>query len=880
MELKDFQKESLAKLDAFLRAARAGTLSGAFEQVAKGERPDLFRPYRPLTALLEDVPFVCLRLPTGGGKTILATHTVKTAAEAWMCTESPLVLWLVPTSMIRDQTLDALQNTEHPYRKALDGAYNGRVRVFALSDFAQLRPQDLLSRANIFIGTLATARVDKTENRRVYDHHEDLEPFFTRGVPEGGHLERDAESGRVKYSFINLLSLVRPLVIVDEAHNNKSPLSLEVLDRIRPSCVVEFTATPAAESNVLHHVAALTLQKEQMIKMPIELTQHDSWQVALHAAVQEQARLAAIAVHEKEYLRPIVLIQAESKNKEVSVDVVRDFLLDQESIPEAHIAVATGERRELDDVNLFDPACPVRFVITVQALKEGWDCSFAYIFCSLATVHSAKDVEQLLGRVLRMPYARRRQAKELNRAYAHVSSASWPTAVVQLRDRLVSMGFDEIEAERAIREQMTAESERFLKLEYETVTSGLPLFETRLVVKESPALSHLDESERDYVAVHPTADGQTEIVLSPQITDAALRKVEQALKPADRANLREQMAIRRRQERRRNCPAGKGARFTVPQLLIRLDGELQPIDEELYLRDGIKLADLPVALEAADFEPDEGAQRYLVGIKDNRMFIQTLGRNEVDLDGLVATWDEVEFVRFLAPRLRHRHIPQTVMNEYLRRVIADLNERRGFSLALLQASIFKLEDVLKRKIAKSIEKVKVRGFNTLLFADEAQPEAGDEMPYVFPAADDYTPARYYKGKYDFQRHFYADVAAFDSGEEEECAWIIDNLPQVEYWVRNIANDDRSYRFPKASGDFYPDFVVRLKDGRCLVVEYKGEGYKTTDDSKEKNLVAQLASKASKGQLLYVMAVDNDDLGRSVEGQIKAVLDAHSLNARR
>ena len=115
MELKDFQKESLVKLDAFHRAALAGTLAGAFEQVAKPDRSDLFRPYRPLTDTTAEAPFACRRRPTGGGKTILATHAVKTAAEAWMCTESPLVLWLLPTSMIRDQALDALQDAKHPY---------------------------------------------------------------------------------------------------------------------------------------------------------------------------------------------------------------------------------------------------------------------------------------------------------------------------------------------------------------------------------------------------------------------------------------------------------------------------------------------------------------------------------------------------------------------------------------------------------------------------------------------------------------------------------------------------------------------------------------------------------------------------------------------
>jgi type III restriction enzyme len=255
------------------------------------------------------------------------------------------------------------------------------------------------------------------------------------------------------------------------------------------------------------------------------------------------------------------------------------------------------------------------------------------------------------------------------------------------------------------------------------------------------------------------------------------------------------------------------------------------------------------------------------------MFIRALRREEVDMTGLVATWDEADFVRFLGPRLKHKHIRPAVLNEYLRGVIGFLREKRGISLPSLQASVFRLEDVLKRKIAKCVEQARAQGFQTLLFADGAPAETYGEPPYVFPKADAYLPAKYYKGKYDFQNHFYADVAAFDSGEEEECAWVLDKLPQVEHWVRNIANDERAYRLPKAGGDFYPDFVVLLNDGRRLIVEYKGHAYKTNDDSKEKNRVAQLAAKASKGRLLYLMAVAEDEQGRSVEGQIKAVIDA-------
>jgi type III restriction enzyme len=234
------------------------------------------------------------------------------------------------------------------------------------------------------------------------------------------------------------------LVIVDEAHNNTSSLSVEVLQRVNAACVVEFTATPADDSNILHNVSATELKAEEMIKLPIRLTPHTNWDEAVRDSVLTRQRLHDIAVKDKAYIRPIVLFQAEEKGKDIIKEVLLKHLVEQEKIPRERIAVVTGDQKELDGINLFSPDCKIDFVVTVEALKEGWDCSFAYVFCSVATVHSKKDVEQILGRVLRMPYATRRaepEFKELNRAYAHVSRTSWPNAVQQLHDRLVDMGF-------------------------------------------------------------------------------------------------------------------------------------------------------------------------------------------------------------------------------------------------------------------------------------------------------------------------------------------------------------------------------------------------------------------------------------------------------
>ena len=158
-----------------------------------------------------------------------------------------------------------------------------------------------------------------------------------------------------------------------------------------------------------------------MVKLPIILSEHTSWQNAVASAVAARAALAETAAGDSGFIRPIVLFQAQKRNEDVPVAALKTHLIEVERISEDRIAVATGDQRELDGIDLFDAACPIEHVSTVEALKEGWDCSFAYAFCSVANIGSAVDVEQLLGRVLRMPYARRRKADALNRAYAFLS---------------------------------------------------------------------------------------------------------------------------------------------------------------------------------------------------------------------------------------------------------------------------------------------------------------------------------------------------------------------------------------------------------------------------------------------------------------------------
>jgi type III restriction enzyme len=122
---------------------------------------------------------------------------------------------------------------------------------------------------------------------------------------------------RLNFSFVNLLNFHKPLVIVDEAHNAKSDLSIEVLNRVNSACIIEYTATPAKNSNVIYSVSAAELKAEEMIKLPIILSEHNSPQSAITAAIQTRKKLEDIASKDKDYIRPIVLFQAEDKGKEM-----------------------------------------------------------------------------------------------------------------------------------------------------------------------------------------------------------------------------------------------------------------------------------------------------------------------------------------------------------------------------------------------------------------------------------------------------------------------------------------------------------------------------------------------------------------------------------
>lgn len=193
-------------------------------------------PYHKIDeANLAAIPYVCLRVPTGGGKTVMACKAVASAIRDFKHADSSMVLWLVPSNAILAQTLAALRDPAHPYRQALDSTLHNVV-VYDVEAALSLPVSDVSGHTCIIVSTLQAFRRDNKDGLRVYkDGNSTLAPFF-ENVPEvcRAEMEINTETGNPVRSLKNLIAMHRPVVIVDEAHNARTGLSFNVLDGFPP----------------------------------------------------------------------------------------------------------------------------------------------------------------------------------------------------------------------------------------------------------------------------------------------------------------------------------------------------------------------------------------------------------------------------------------------------------------------------------------------------------------------------------------------------------------------------------------------------------------------------------------------------------------------
>lgn len=864
LELKIYQRNAIDKVNEFLSSALVKGAERAFQEIKVA--PGLPTP-RYETYDLGNIPYFCLRIPTGGGKTLLASYCIREATQVYMHKANPLVMWLVPTTAILNQTINALNKPRHPYREALEEYFGSNLLIFDISQVNTIKPQDLRDNCCIVVGTIASLRVSSTEGRLVYGHDEAFDNHFV-SLPD--NIEgMELEDGKIKRSYANICYLNEPLIIMDEAHNARTPLSFEFLKRLNPSVIIELTATPNLTpvngSNILYSVSALELKHEQMIKLPIILTEHNNWEQAVASTVLLQSQLADIAKTENEYIRPIALYQAEHKDQEITWEILKTHLIEQEKISPDKIAVATGDEKGLKDIDLFSPDCKIEHIITVEALKEGWDCSFAYIFCTMSSRTSSKDVEQILGRILRMPYARSRKNETLNYAYAHIASPTFSQAATNLKDAMVNkLGFEKQEVQQfVIPPEGSKGNSDEPSIFDEPVSVDVTVSEVNQEVMDSSLTDNLEvntTNEQITLTIRGDVTQEKEELILKTVPEADRQKVRKAIN-----RLRNPIIAPVTIQKKESKP------FKVPRLVFNHKDEILFLDSSDFLDFGnwtlIRFqAVLPM------FKISEDANVWTIDINEKDKV--TLGHDrklpEINFNLKVDGWNENELIVWLDENVEHTDITLAEMTEFLRKLIQNLININHIPLAHLVKARFILANEVKKLVETYRQLARKEGYQSII--DIENKHLATNFQYAFSFNPDIStyPAKppYYEGDLQLKKHFYTIISNMN-GEEKTCAHALDIHPKVKCWVRNIERyPETSFWLPTSTDKFYPDFIAELTDGRILAVEYKGEQLKTTDDTDEKTTIGYIWQQKSKGKGLFLMAFKKDAHGNDVYRQIQ------------
>ncbi|MDD2385914.1 MAG: DEAD/DEAH box helicase family protein [Bacteroidales bacterium] len=424
----------------------------------------------------EPLPELYLKVPTGGGKTLLACHSIDLVNKTYLKKQTGLVLWIVPTSQIYRQTILNLKNREHPYRQVVDISSGGRTLIKEKTDhFNRLDVQENLV---ILMLMLPSANRQNKETLKIFQDASGFTDFFPdednyklnsklrEQIPnldyfkslgmEDEQFSGIADLNQPKTSLGNTLRLLKPIIIIDEGHKAYSKGARNTIRNFNPSIILELSATPPKDTNKLVEITGKELNEEEMIKLDIHLTNKTSfdWKDTILCSIEKRNNLEKTAEDYEQNtginIRPINLIQVERTGKDqregkfIHSEEVKFFLIRKCNIPEEHIAIKSSDKDDIEGIDLLDKDCPIRYIITKHALQEGWDCPFAYILTILTNPSSQTGITQLIGRILRQPFAQKTKIKELDECYVYTFRQNAATLVKGIKSNLESEGLGDI----------------------------------------------------------------------------------------------------------------------------------------------------------------------------------------------------------------------------------------------------------------------------------------------------------------------------------------------------------------------------------------------------------------------------------------------------
>lgn len=822
MELKPYQQQVINDLSLFLEHVQEtkDTKEAFYNFWAKHPRTPLY-PYsgtaiEPYKNNVARVPHICIKVPTAGGKTFIACNAIKTVFDAFDYDRPKAVVWLVPSITILDQTIKNLKDTSHPYRQKINSHFGNKVEVFDKSALLQgsgFNATSVKEQLSIFVLSFDSIRTANKEGRKVFEQNGSLQSFETL-------LGKDEE-----ISLMKVMQFLNPLVVVDESHNAETDLSVEMLKEFNPCFILDLTATPRNNSNIISFIDALELKRENMVKLPVIVYNHQDKTEVINSSLQLQKRLELQAIEEEKkggkYIRPIVLFQAQPKNgkdfqneeeEKSNVQKLKEKLIELK-IPVEHIKIKTASINEIKGIDLMSRDCEVRYIITINALKEGWDCPFAYILASLADKSSAVDVEQILGRVLRQPYVMKHNFPLLNLSYVLTASSKFMDTLQNIVKGLNKAGFSEKDyklADTSVQEpaqkQDPLEQLTIFPTTEETtedITSDIDT--TRISVPSETELPSETISEIEKTAIQQNETFEKNVSEMEATNTAALpNEIQQLVKTYSIKDIFKEQA----------------EKINLPQFYLKVPAndlfgqkeEELPLEKENLL-DGFALskADTNIAFDSITSE------LYKVDLDETKKehtptFVRLDGSVKESVMAYIldpARKDSrvKNFTKRIMDIIGNMYpIPDKEIEKYINRILEDFKDEQFNDFANNE---YTYTDKIKQKIKSLSDLFAEKKFKDFLDTDKVFIKPSFQLPQSISPGDtakDITKSLYEKeGKInDFEARVINEIA---------------NMQNIAFWTRNI--ERKGFRI-NGFVNHYPDFIIQTKSGKTLLLETKGD----------------------------------------------------------
>jgi type III restriction enzyme len=850
MELKKYQQDTIADLERFLeKLQEVKDLKDSFYDFWTSHPKMPLQPF-PGTAIepyknnIPRVPHVCVKVPTAGGKTFIACNALRSIFDSFHYDKSKVVVWLVPSITILDQTIKNLKDTLHPYRQKINTHFGNKVEIFdkaALLQGSGFNPSSVKEQLNIFVLSFDSMRARNKEDRKVYQENGNLQSF------------ESLLGNEEDISLMKVIQLLNPVVVVDESHNAESDLSVEMLTNLNPCFILDLTATPRKNSNIISFVDAIELKKENMVKLPVIVYNHHDKTDVITSALQIQRKLESEALEEQRnggrYIRPIVLFQAQPKSAEdnTTFEKLKEKLIELK-IPAEQIRIKTANINEIKSEDLLSPDCPVRYIITVNALKEGWDCPFAYILASLADKSSAVDVEQILGRVLRQPYVTKHKFPLLNLSYVLTASAKFLDTLDNIIKGLNRAGF----------------SDKDYKLPdsaaNEITKQNDPLTQLTVFATEEPASSDIIsdiDTERIIALIETSKVSET----VSEIESLAIRQAEEfdaRILDSEKNNsisLPSEIQSLVKSYTIKDVFKEQASEISLPKFYLKMltnnlfvKGEEDKLLAKEDLLDSFQLskADTNIAFD------NISSELYKIDLDETKKdhtptFLKLDGSLKDSLMAYILDpTKKGTRVKNLTRRMieivgKMDHIAHKEIEKYIERILSNFSDEQ---FADLFDHEFSYADKIKMKIRSLSEAFQEQQFKNFLDTDKIIAKASYTLPLQI------TPGETSK---NFTKSLYEKEGSMN-GFEERVIDKIANSENISFWTRNI---ERRGFCINGFLNHYPDFIIQTKSGKTVLLETKGDHL----DAEQKIRLGDLWKSKAGNQFRYFMVYEK----RAVNG---------------